>query len=215
MDVPEKPVVINIGMTPALAQYEDAVRACAVDVEVLVDVLPWGRLEAATEDISIVYGAEGKELTEVVYQIGESELVFIVNPDLPIETITAEQLTAIFNGEMVDWVEYAITSSYMGKIQRWGYMEDTEIMQAVLAMLALQNPSSQWLVAPTPADIVDRVAQDQNAIGVVPLFAVTDEVRVLQITGLDSPSIPILAIWNDEPSETEENWLLCVQAAIE
>ncbi|MEE4195249.1 MAG: hypothetical protein V2J07_08630 [Anaerolineae bacterium] len=215
MDVPQKPVVINVGMTSALAQYEDAVKTCATDVEVLVDVLPWIRLQSAMEDVYIVYGDAGKEMPEYVYQIGESELVYIVNPDLPIEEITLEQLKAIFNGEMVDWVEYAITSSYMGEIQPWGYMDNTEIMQAALEMMALPNPSGQWQVAPTPADVVDTVAQDQNAIGVVPNFAVTGDVRVLEINGLDSPAIPLLAIWDYEPGEAEQNWLLCVQAAIE
>ena len=214
VNVPEKPVVINVGMTSALAQYEGIVTECATDVEVLVDVLPWVRLQDENEDVYLVYGETDKELTEYVYQIGESELVFIIHPDLPIESITINQLRAIFDGEMTDWVEYAITSSYMGEIQLWGMMEDTEIMEAALDAIDFPNPAGQWQVAPTPADVVEMVGQDQNAIGVVPAFAVTDEVRVIGIAGLEFEPVPILAIWKQEPNVEEQKWLQCVQGTM-
>ena len=215
MEVPEKPVVVNVGMTSALSQYEDVVKECAIDVELLVDVLPWVRLQEENKDVNLVYSEKGKDLTGFVYQIGESELVFIVNPDLPLESITVNQLRAIYNGEMVDWSEYAITSSYMGEIQLWGYMEDTQIMQLALEAMDLPNFAGQWQVAPTPADVVRMVSQDQNAIGVVPEFALTGEVRVIGVAGVEFEPNPILAIWEQEPIAVEQEWLQCVQGAME
>lgn len=214
MDLPEKPVVINVGMTSALAQYEEAVKACATGVEVLVDVLPWVRLQDEIEDVVLVYGEEDKELTEYVYQVGESELVFIVNPDLPVDSLTLNQVQEIFDGTMTDWIELSITSSYMGDIQLWGYMENTEIMTVVFGAIGLSDTSGQWQVALLPADIVAMVSQDQNAIGVVPAYAVTDEVTVLSLTDVESSVVPILAIWDHEPGEAEQDWLMCVQEAI-
>jgi hypothetical protein len=90
-------------------------------------------------------------------------------------------------------------------------MEETEIMQYTFEAIGLLNPAGQWKVVPSPQDMVNEVAQDQNAIGIVPAYALTDEVKVLSVNGLEFESVPVLAVWNHEPTTAEQEWLLCLQ----
>lgn len=214
VDVPDKPLVIQVGITPALSQYEDVLHACASDVFILSEVLPWERLQEKDKDVFLVYGEGEKKLPGYIYQIGASPLVVVVHPDLPVNALSFEQIQAIYNGTLADWNLENPLSSYVGEIQIWGTMVETELMQSVLAAINLPNPTGLWKVAPTTADIVGRIMLDQNAIGIVPAFAVTEDVVVLQVDGVVFDPIPILAVWQYEPSILEQEWLLCVQEAM-
>ena len=217
MDIPAKPDVIRVGVTSALAQLETdgTLYSCAQEVEVIAEVLPWQRLKDLPQDVYLLYGEGDRTLTENVYQIGESPLVFIVHPTLPIDQISFEQIQAIYSNQMVNWVEYAITSSYMGLIEVWGYMENTEIMQYTLDALNLPAAAGQWNAAPSPAELMESVANDRNAVGVIPAFALTEDFNTVSISGTEFSPIPILAAWTHEPTQAEQDWLLCVQSALD
>lgn len=215
VSVPDQPEVVRVGFTPALAQYSETLQACAVEVAVLMEELPWPRLQEEDYDVMLVFGEKEKNLSDQVYQLGQAQIVFIVHPELPYDALSLTHLRDIYHGTMTDWSEVAVTSSYAGIIQPWGYMEETEIMTSILTMLDVTETSGQWFVVPGPAEMVEQVSQAPNAIGIVPAFAVTDDVRVLTTADEVSPNIPILAIWSVEPSDIQQNWLLCVQEAMQ
>ena len=214
VELPAQPQVLQVGITPALAHYTEPVQNCS-DVSVLVEELPWLRLQEMDKDLMLVFGEDGKVLTNDVYQLSQTELVFIVHPDLPYDALSFSQVKAIYQGEMTDWSDVAMTSSYAGTIQPWGYMEETEIMGPILSVLDVTETSGQWFVVPGPAEMVEKVSQEQNAIGLVPAYAVTDGVKVLSIPDAVFDPVPILAIWSAEPSDAQQDWLLCVQEAMQ
>ena len=214
LEAPAQPVVLQAGLTDALTAFEPNLYACATDVGVLVETLPWRMLRDQPKDVMIVYGEGGKVLTEHVYQVGMAPLVLIVHPDNPVNALSQDDLLKMYQGEITDWRDLNPLSSYGGEMSVWGYMPGSELQDAFAEGISANNLQGAWYAAPNPAALVEQVAQDALAVGFVPAWVVTSSVRVVPLSDIVFAPLPILAIWETAPDAAQEAWLLCVQSAL-
>lgn len=214
VEAPAHPVVLQVGLSDSLSEFERFLNGCAIDVGVLVETLPWRVLRVQPKDVFLVYGEGGKQLTEHVYEIGRSPLVMIVHLDNPVSAFSQTDLLRIYRGEITDWRDLTPASSYGGEMAVWGYMPGSELQDAFAEGISVNNLQGAWKVAPDPGVLVDQVAQDVLAVGFVPAWAVTSSVREVPLGDLTFEALPILAIWEQMPDASQKDWLSCVQSAL-
>jgi DNA-binding transcriptional LysR family regulator len=214
VEAPTKPALLQVGLSDSLSAFEPILYACATDVGVLVEMLPWRMLRDQPKDVFFVYGEAGKQLTEHVYQIGSLPLVMIVHPDNPVNDFSQNDLLRIYQGEITDWRDLSPFSSYGGEMAVWGYMPGSELQDNFAEGISTANLQGAWNVAPDPAAMVDQVALDTLAVGFVPAWAVTTSVRAVPLRDLVFEPLPILAMWQQMPDASQEAWLVCVQSSL-
>jgi hypothetical protein len=151
-----------------------------------------------------------------VYQLGEEEIVFIVNSENPTSQLSTEQLLAIYTGLQLHWDfgEHLL-------IEFWSYpAEDSLRSLFESALPGTPRVTSRAQIAPTPNGILEAVANHIEAIGYLPsswLNNLDDEVegqvKVLNLEQLLAESLiqPVL-ITVDGPLTPEVQALLaCLQ----
>ena len=214
VEAPAHPVVWQVGLSDSLSAFEPILYACATDIGVLVESLPWRMLRDQPKDVFLVYGESGKHLTDHVYQIGVAPLVMIVHPDNPVNDFSQNDLLRIYQGEVNDWGGLNPLASYGGEMAVWGYMPGSELQDAFAEVISANNLQGAWYTAPDPAALVDQVAQDALAVGFVPAWAMNSSVREVLLSDLAFESVPILAMWQQLPDVSQEAWLVCVQSEL-
>lgn len=124
-------------------------------------LLVYGPSDATIEELSL-------ETTMDMYPIGFDALVFIVNEDNPIESLTAEQIQDIYSGKITNWKEVGGLDSPIMAFQR-PYLSGSQTMMLNLCMKDVEpmEPKEET-IADSMSDIVTAVEaynNSANAIG--------------------------------------------------
>ncbi len=72
------------------------------------------------------------------------------------------------------------------------------------------------MIAPSPAAMLEAIAEDPQAIGFLPMRTLDSSVKSIEILNFSPRDLimPILAVTKSEPAGLVRDWLLCVQERI-
>jgi hypothetical protein len=139
------------------------------------------------------------------FQIGTEEILVVVNRISPITTLTLEQVRHLFGGQFDNWSQ--LNTSVSGKVQVWVYPSGEDIEQVFEGTVLRGIPVSSFArLANNPDEMSRAVADDQNAIGVLPRLWKMGNVT----TVFAAASVPVLALTPAEPSGEIRRILTCL-----
>jgi phosphate transport system substrate-binding protein len=143
-----------------------------------------------------VEAARANGLDPQEFIIARDAIAVIVNPENPVEHLTLQQLSAIYRGEINNWSEVGgedrpivrlsrETNSgthvfFLEEVVRLGSKEDKTIFAA------------DTLLLPSSEGIISEVRDNPNAIGYDGLGYVTDEVKMVALSSLETPDEYVL-----------------------
>ncbi|MBQ1310732.1 MAG: substrate-binding domain-containing protein, partial [Blautia sp.] len=160
--------------------------------------------------------------------IGKDALVFIVNKENPVESVTTDQIRAIFTGEIRNWKEVGGADMEIAAFRR----PETSGSQTMLRKLLLgdaQMIDEQMETVPSMEGIIDRIRDydnSANALGYSVYYYASamygqEDLKFLKIDGVepDNDTIrsgeyplvnPFYAVVNEQSSENAlrlRDWL--------
>ncbi len=218
--LPPAPAETIIQHTPDLRYIENKIQTCSQansPLPVLVNEYPINRMNAQTADITLVY-EKPIDPTLPAFQLGEDQLVVIINPQNKVSTIPLMTLQGIFQGFITHWdaVDPTSTLGISGKIDIWGYKQSDELQIIIENRLnEAKHLNNQVNIADFPEVIKEMVAKDPGGIGVIPRAYLSDEVKMVKIDGLPEQDliVPIIAQTRGQPGELQTIILSCLQSS--
>lgn len=214
-DVRPTAQLIRLDVTLATAWILPAVNACAREtggVQLTVRQIATRALDSAEADVLILSGAPQPGQGSP-FEIGQIEAALIVHPDNPLEEFSAQALAEIFNGELRQWSEVD-PSLPEEDIQVWLPPVGDEMRDSLVeTLLEGDQPSRFASLAPDPAAMRSAVAEDEAAIGILPVAYVDQTVRI--VTSPLEINLPVVAVTNTQPAGLTRDFLLCLQESIQ
>lgn len=174
--------------TSSAQPWMDELFACANQQNVLVEVT------AENPDIFLRIG-EPEVLSQPAYQIGEEEILVMVNRESPIQNLTLPEVQGIFSGQ--------------GDAAVWVYASGVD-SQWVFDQAAMEGRSvtSFARVAASPQEMSDTLNSDPTAIGILPKHWAAGNLRAVYSVGV----FPVLALTNGEPQGAARTVLGCLHS---
>jgi hypothetical protein len=196
---PTPATVIRVHSSSAAQPWLTDMYACAdrYNVLLVVDNLN-------TADVALSIG-ESTNLSSSAYQIDQEEVLVVTHPQVEVNTLTVDQVRAIYTGQVVNWSELGGGDQ---PIDVWTYPAEEDIQQifdrTVLDGLKVTPRAS---LAVSAQNMSDSVGINPGAIGILPRrwkTGNTHETLILATT-------PVLAITRSEPKDPLEKVLSCIQ----
>jgi hypothetical protein len=201
---PESPT-IRVAITPAAQPTNAAVGAClprgvALDLDVIY-------APALSDYDFVIQLGEPSDLPLVAAQIASEQISVTLNPENDLD-LDHGQLAAIFSGRVDDWAELGGTP---GAIQLWVGPDEDEA-RATFEAQVLRGASvfGGAHLATDLGAIVDAVAADPNAAGILSAALANDSVQ-LNDTNIE---LPVLAIAAADPTGAARDLLSCLQSEL-
>jgi len=127
-------------------------------------------LAEGKSDLLLVYEAAPKTVSELdiynkmdVREIGLDALVFIVNEDNPVQSLTADQVRGIYSGKITNWREVGGADIAIVPFQRPELSgSQTMMLKLMMKDTAMTTPPTE-LISESMADIIEDVAAYNNS----------------------------------------------------
>ncbi len=160
-------------------------------------------IDLENSDLALRLGDTG--LNAASYQVGEEEVVVIVNPQNPAAVLTSTQVLALFTGLDNTWKDI---NGLDTPVQVWGFSGGEEL-QRIFEQTALQGSpfTSNARLAVSPEDMRQAVAGDVNAVGLLTRRWLTDEVTA----AYTAAAVPVLALVPSSPDASVLELISCMQ----
>ncbi len=148
-------------------------------------------------------------------------MAVIVHPDNPVRDLELDELQDLFTGRSSSWERVGGRDV---PVQPVLPLPGEPLGDAFLArVLAGSRPWPGTLLAPTAEEAVEAVAEEEGAVGMIPLAAVTSQVRVIRIGGVlpgestvrdgSYPlTVQLFATAPEEPSPPLRDFLVWIQS---
>lgn len=155
--------------------------------------------------------------------LSDDGIVVVVHPDLGVRDLSVEELAAIFTGRMSSWESLAELDLPIQAVIPLPGDEVRATFQSTV--MSGQHFTNNAMLGPTPAAVLQLVAENEGAVGFLPFSAVGDKIRPIRVEGtlpgaatINDGSYPlpisILAIAPQEPSGEVRAWLAWLQAEL-
>lgn len=108
-------------------------------------------------------------------------LVFIVNADNPVDSLTTEQIQKIYTGEITNWSE---VGGEDGEIVLIGREAGSGTRDGFESITGTEDACQYRQELTATGDVITAVAQNPNAIGYASLASVKDSVRAVSVGGV-------------------------------
>lgn len=214
--IPPSPQPIQINIPPFLTPITNALHSCAEEHEefaLLLNSSSASQLDIGAENLSFWFG-ENSDLGSYAIPVALDELNIIVHPENPTDSLSLEQIQAIFSGQVENWSDI---SDYQESIVLWIYPVGSYLGQIFQSELFGGHRFSPMAhIAPSPESMVTAIANEPGAIGFVLRSWSQDNVTGVQVqsdTNLDLQK-PILAITNSEPEGGLRILMACLQSGV-
>lgn len=228
---PRSPAVLTINFTPPLKPFGAVFQTCThmqPGLSLLVNELSIEHIDSLPSDIILTWG-ESTISNREPYQTGSEELVFIVNRENPVNSITAGQLDGLLSGKTELWggllqpacadcpadsVENPLSES---PVELWTYPSGDESLSALASFPGGTSiPLFDAGLVPDPSAMRQVVAQNRAALGFIPRRWLDESVRLLEIRDLPSGtgSRPILAYPSEPHSPSANAFINCLQQVL-
>lgn len=214
------PQAVFLTYPPELRPYAEALAACARQYPEIALYLNETLAEPASDGQSSLFLAMGSQPSSLsdwkATLMAEERLVVVVNQANPLESLSVEQLRALWSGRLPSWQALGGGAE---AVQVWTYAEGTALGERFeAAVMAGELTSSTAWLAPDPQAVLEAVAAEAGAIGYLPGAwlegaddALAEAVRVMQVpTELDEAfRMAVLALTEAEPQGALRSLLVC------
>lgn len=205
------PQIITIHYTFATRPWLADLYACAGKLPQLVvqaDERSASFLDPASADLVLRLGAPPR-LDTPAYALGEEEIVVVVHPSNPLESLTLDQAADLFSGRARDWQQ---VGGPQAPVQVWAFHEGEDIQQAFEDVVLNGGPiTPSARLAQSAAEMAAAVASDPAALGFVPKRLMSSSVRPIRLEGQSGLILPALLIVRDEPQGSLRELVACLQ----
>lgn len=224
--------ILLVDTTSSMQWLLPAISSCAEEtVGISVVTTPNIASQGETEDETIrIHWGQPESLAGSASVLGQDQLVFIVNPDNPIQKLPLSRLQEIASGTIQTWNDLFIEcpNCFSSEpddallelpIQLLIYpsAEDAQVIFEDLIQPGTLLARSSALLVPSPSAVNEVILSNLNAFGFLPGMAVDPSARQIKVTAdgeTVSSSLPLLAITETVPQGVTREWLTCVQKNI-
>jgi len=191
------PQVVTVYSTSAAQPWLAKLYSCQQSVIVREPV-------KESADIVLRLG-EPANLSTPAFQVGTDDVLVVVNRTQPFNNLSAEQVRALFSGQINDWS--LIDPSKTGKVQVWVFAQGEDVQEVFAKTLAGQPIVSTARLATSPDEMSQAIANDENAIGILSRHWKMGNVSDVYVAA----SAPVLAVTPSEPQGIIKDLLACLQ----
>jgi hypothetical protein len=164
--------------------------ACANRQSIVVDVT------AESPDIFLRTG-EPDVLLSPAYQIGEEEILIVVNRESSIQNLSLDEAQTLFAGQGDS------------SAQVWVYASGVDLQEAFEQFVMKgRSVTSFARVAANPQEMSDVLNSESNSVGILSRHWLIGNIREVYSLGL----VPVLAITNEAPHGAAGALLACLQS---
>ena len=220
--------LIRVITTPAFeslvtnwaVEYMDAQATTRIDLRVLPLEGALDAAEGRTADVIIVgtQPPQGWFATPLSLE----GVAVVVHPTNSIRSLNLEALAALFNGGIDSWAKLGGEDFPVQAVIPLPSDETREYFNSQVLKDSGFSPDA--FIAPSPLATLAMVAEDEGAIGFMPLSQATDVVRVVRVGGILPQTatvgdgryplhIEILALAPEQPGGVTHEWLAWIQAS--
>jgi hypothetical protein len=213
VQAPSTLLPLRVNITPTLRNYRPLLNQCAQaqpDIALFVQEVPTSNLDKKESDLQLRLGLP-RQGVDYAFQVGEVSIQFVINADQKIQPIAADQIRALFTGEITDWSQ---ASGSEGSVHPWVYPDDNELELIFDRVLMNgKHPSPTVSIAPDPESMQKAVSQDPGAIGFLPSSWLTDTIQAVSLEHklASELKIPVLALTESEPQGSLGVFIACLQ----
>ena len=191
---PPPPQPIQIAYTPTLRPFVKRLHQCALENSIT-------ELDVSGADITLWFGEPSQEVLDYAFSIGMDEIVIIAGTKVGLGNITTEQLRDLYT---------STNSTY----QVWTYGENNDLRNIFEnAILGGTSISSDAMLAPNPAAMIEAITMEPMAIGYLPQSWLSGDHQTLSIERDLQTALthPVLALTHTEPEGNLHTYLACLQ----
>ena len=177
--------IVTINYSPFVEFQMQEIYACANDLSIILKVTD------GEPEIRFQFG-EPDVLLDFAYQIGEEEIVVVINSQNDLQMLSLNEVQNLFaSGENV-----------------WVYAEGEE-MQRLFDQFAMQgrSVSSSAKVASNPKIMTQTLEENTNAVGFIPKSLLNPNLKEVYSLGI----FPVLALTETEPQGAVKSLIGCLQ----
>ncbi len=153
--------------------------------------------------------------------LGTEGVAVVVHPDNKIRELSLPELGDLFSGRLESWEALGGEAQRVQPVLPLPGDESRQLLQSLA--LGDLRPTTNTLLAPTAAAALTLVAEDPGAIGLLPLSALSSQVRAVRVEGaLPATStvsdgrypltLQVLAVAPQEPHDALRDWLVWLQS---
>jgi hypothetical protein len=216
-DQSEPPQIIKIGLPPTLGYLIEPMAMCA-DQNSSYDVLLLEKnsYDWINEPVDVIFTTQNAvDTMENTFLVDEISIVIIASMDFPTTHLSTNQLQAIFNTELVTPEQIGL--SEQSPITIYGFESGADMAALFEHQYGFPPllPVDAFLAA-APQLIVENIAEHPLSIGYTLSPTVNDQVKILSIdTDTEGTSIPVIASFQSNLSEPQQDFIRCLQAPSE
>ncbi|MBE0408425.1 MAG: substrate-binding domain-containing protein [Anaerolineales bacterium] len=208
------PQPLTVLYTPALRPILNAVNACALqqpEIALLVKEVSANFQDTIDADLSLRIGLP-KNSTAFSAPITFDEILLIVHPTNPVETLSYGEIVSIFTGVISNWTKVNGDDS---EIAVWINYSDDDTHQIFQdGILQTLSPTTLSNLAPDPEAMLTAVGNNPTAIGYLPRSWLSPSVKTIEIPSEVREKLiqPVLALASGEPQGESRVFLFCLQS---
>ena len=179
-----------------------------------------GITAAETESAAIGMSSRGLKDDEMHLwhiEIAKDGLVLIVNPDNPVDNLSLDQIRDIYSGIITDWSQVGGVEARINLIAR---EEGSGTRSAFIDLVMREGEeiTPKAIVQDSNGSVMQLVAGDPNSIGFISLGLVNDNIKALDIDGIEATAEnimnnsytlarPFLFVTKDEPTGLTKDFI--------
>jgi len=212
--LPSAPAPIRVILTPSTSIWSGGLNRCGQlnsMLNVMVDIKSSDPVNLDENSLLITSGETQSEYRQ--FLLADEEIAIVVNPINPLNNLSSDQLISIYTGFSNTWgsvIPDLLTDFKEAQIRVYHYSgnDDLETVFQNINKNPIVTPLSALSVA-SPADIVEAVGMNPEAIGFIPKSWLVSSVK--QIPLIEKITYPILMVTKNEPDGRLKQLMLCLQ----
>jgi hypothetical protein len=210
--LPTIPPPVTIDLTPSTEYWRQAIHDCSGEVpgfSAAVDVVQRKNILSDTSAWVLV---SGEPPLPQAYSLGSDHLVWIVNQNNPVASLSADQIAGIYTGFLPAWgkVDASLPVDFAARqITPLHYLDGDELETRLGDILSGALVGVNALAAPGPAEVIQTVTRDETALGFIPSRWMTSTVKA--VDGPKGPDFALTLSMNTAPDDTAVRFIACLQ----
>jgi hypothetical protein len=207
------PQTIRVGLPTTLSYLIKPFSACAeLDPTYDIVLLEKNSTDWMQEPVDLVFTIrDALPVITNTYLINEVQVVIIASQDFPLQELSLEQLQMLYSAAPLDAQSIGMEAG--DAITLWGFESGSNMASFFEDQYQFKPelPGQAYLAA-DPQSMIEQIAQAKLAIGYTLSPAITDQIKVLSVTGAaESKPIPVIASYLLQPTIAQESLIRCLQ----
>ncbi len=196
---------VRLAISPAAYPAAQAVMACLPaddSVAAIIDSVHSSEIDLSEYDLYIHLGRNTS--AEFAALIASEKIVLAINPAQGLTSFSALQAADLLSGRVQDWAQLGGRAE---QVLLFIPPDSDEALQAFRSNVVRGAFSGQALIATSPDTLLQNVAINSGAAGILPAAWVDDSVSSFDY----KVSLPVLALATQPPQGAARSLLACLQ----